>query len=189
MKRKFTNLTLLCKLWWPFYLVAQLYHPLHKGRGRQQGGVCVRTTTQLPTMWPVPKSAASLVPRPPPFFALFRFRSALYWTQTKERKRGRPGNEASLLQCRPVGFFLSWLYTFSGSTPHDGKSLMNKLDYVLCYMCTFSSSLRAHKNGWLERKSVELRKVPEFIVSTKNSNTYAQLCIDMLLSMCRVFYF
>ena len=77
------------------------------------------------------------------------------------------------------------LYILRLHPPHDGKSLnalMNKLDYVLCYMCTFSSSLRAHKNGWLERKSVELRKIPEFIVSTKNSNTYAQLCIDMLLS-------
>ena len=32
--------------------------------------------------------------RPSPFFALFRFR-VLYWTQTKELKRGRPGNEAT----------------------------------------------------------------------------------------------
>ena len=33
------------------------------------------------------------VPRHSPFFALFHFR-VLYWTKTKEQKRGRPGNEA-----------------------------------------------------------------------------------------------
>ena len=31
----------------------------------------------------------------PIFFPLFRIR-ALYWTQTEEQKRGRPGNEASI---------------------------------------------------------------------------------------------
>ena len=32
--------------------------------------------------------------RPSPFFALFRFH-VLYWMQTEELKRGRPGNEAT----------------------------------------------------------------------------------------------
>ena len=40
----------------------------------------------------------SLVPRPSPFFVLFHLR-VLYWTQTEEqKKRGRPGNEATCFQ-------------------------------------------------------------------------------------------
>ena len=39
----------------------------------------------------------------------------------------------------------------------------------------FSASPRVHKNGWLE----EEHKIPEFTTNTKNSNIYAQPCVDL----------
>ena len=41
-----------------------------------------------------------------------------------------------------------------------------------------SASSRAHKNGWLEEEC-KIPNLSEFTTSTKNSNTYAQPCVDL----------
>ena len=53
---------------------------------------------------------------------------------------------------------------------------------------TTGPAYTVHKNGRLEEERI-IPNWSEFIASTENSNTYAQLHVDMLLSMCWVFYF
>ena len=60
---------------------------------------------------------ASLVPRPPPFYVL-RFTFSIIHgsgTQTEEQKRGRPGNEAILLQLHRI-----ILYTYTIKAVYTG---------------------------------------------------------------------
>ena len=60
---------------------------------------------------------ASLVPRPPPFYVL-RFAFSIIHgsgTQTEEQKRGRPGNEAILLQLHRI-----ILYTYTIKAVYTG---------------------------------------------------------------------
>ena len=64
--------------------------------------------------------------RPSLFFALFHFR-VLYWTQTEEQKRGRPGNKARgpVLVIEPGKF--AWTFYRQLLVSHSIKSLTNDM--------------------------------------------------------------